>query len=511
MKIKMTWRLWLLVFSLVLAIFAITGIPPKFIISGALVTSVDQNSTAFITGIRQGDIITKVDGSKVISAQELNDVLTKKYTKNSSVAIKTTFTIGDQELVYFGDHFPEISVANVPKTNVKFGLDLSGGARALIQAKNKSLSNSEVADLVSVIENRFNVYGLSDIKVSPVSDLSGNNFVLIEIAGATPKDLRDLISKQGKFEAKIGNETVFIGGNKDVASVCRNDATCAGIETCRQTEGGYFCNFRFSVYLSEGAATRQAEITKNIPVNVSLQGSYLTKPLDLYVDEKPISSLLISEGLRGRVTTQIQISGSGSGVTQEDAFNAAEEEMHKLQTILITGSLPYQLEVVKLDTISPALGNQFLWYIFLAGLAALVSVYVVIGIRYRTLKSSAAVLLTSITEITLTFGIAAFIGWNLDLASLAGIIAAIGTGVDDQIVILDESRSGKNLSVKERIKRAFSIIFGAYFTALVSLLPLLWAGAGLLKGFAITSIIGISVGVLIARPAFADIIKQFEE
>jgi len=43
------------------------------------------------------------------------------------------------------------------------------------------------------------------------------------------------------------------------------------------------------------------------------------------------------------------------------------------------------------------------------------------------------------------------------------------------------------------------------------LLPLIWAGAGLLRGFAITTIIGISVGVFITRPAFSDVVKSVEE
>ena len=99
------------------------------------------------------------------------------------------------------------------------------------------------------------------------------------------------------------------------------------------------------------------------------------------------------------------------------------------------------------------------------------------------------------------------IRWNVDLPSIAGILATIGTGVDQQIVILDEARTGRHTSIKQRMKRAFAIILGAYFTALVALLPLLWAGAGLLKGFAVTTIIGITIGVLITRPAFAAIIE----
>jgi len=101
-------------------------------------------------------------------------------------------------------------VSKIPKTQLKFGLDLAGGSRALIQAKDKDLSNQEIQDLINVIDNRLNVYGISDISIRTVSDLAGKNYILIEIAGATPRDLEELISKQGKFEAKIANETVLL-------------------------------------------------------------------------------------------------------------------------------------------------------------------------------------------------------------------------------------------------------------------------------------------------------------
>ena len=117
-------------------------------------------------------------------------------------------------------------------------------------------------------------------------------------------------------------------------------------------------------------------------------------------------------------------------------------------------------------------------------------------------------MLTSLCEVLIILGISALFKRNLDLPAIAGIIAAIGTGVDSQIIILDESRLTKILSIKERIKRALFIILGTYITTLFALLPLLWAGAGLLKGFAVTTIIGISAGVFITRPAFAEIVKK---
>jgi preprotein translocase subunit SecD len=185
--------------------------------------------------------------------------------------------------------------------------------------------------------------------------------------------------------------------------------------------------------------------------------------------------------------------------------------MNRLKAVLRTGGLPYQLEIVKLDTISPTLGNDFVRFILIAGIAALLAASIVVLVRYKSVKSSIAVILFSFSEIVVILGIASLIKWNLDLASIAGILATIGTGFDDQIVILDESKNKNVLSLKQRLKRAFTIIMGAYFTALVSLLPLIWAGAGLLKGFAITTIIGISVGVFITRPAFSEAVKRFSE
>jgi len=508
---KLGFRIWFLIILVFLSLVSIfiTSSGIAFFQKGVLITSVTQNSSAFENGFRQGQIIISIDSNSIDSIEDYANYISENFPITE--AKKIIITTKHLEIVYFSDEIPDITVSEIPKTSLKAGLDLSGGARALITAKDYDLTNKDLDNLIEITRNRLNVYGLSEVKVSPVSDLSGNNFMLIEIAGVTPKDLEEIIESQGKFEAKVGNETVFVGGDKDIASVCRNDATCAGIEICQQdNSGNYFCNFKFTIYLSEAAAKRHADITSNLEVNAS-NPEYLSQPLELYLDDNLVDSLLISEGLKGQVTTQISISGSGAGTTEEEAYDAAEESMKELQTILITGSLPYQLEIVKIDTISPTLGKDFIRFILLAGLATLIAASIVIFVRYRNIKSSLTVIFFSFSEIVIILGIASLIEWNLDLASIAGILATIGTGFDDQIVILDESRNKNVLSIKQRLKRAFAIIMGAYFTALVSLLPLIWAGAGLLKGFAITTIIGISVGVFITRPAFSEVVKRIEK
>ncbi len=507
MKLNFTWKIWLLVIVVALSFISIF-VTPNFLGEGVLITSVESNSTAFEQGLRQGQVITEIDGQKITNIEDFSNIIQRKFNTNESV--KTIFKTENAEYILYSQTPPKIIVSEIPKTNVKTGLDLSGGSKALVQAKDKKLSLDEVNDLVAITNNRFNVYGITDMNIRHVSDLTGNHYMSIEIAGATPQDLKKLISEQGKFEAKIGNETVFIGGEKDITSVVRSGQG-SGIYSCDQAQQGYFCNFRFTIYLSEEAAKRHAEVTDKLEVNSTPQGNYLSEKLDLYLDDKLVNSLQISEGLKGRVVTQIQVSGSGSGETKDDAIKNAEEEMKQLQTVLITGSLPFKLEIVKLDTISPTLGKEFSKSIFLAGFAALFAVSIIIFIRYRKFKSSIALLITSISEIIIILGVASLIRWDLDLPSIAGILAAIGTGIDSQIIILDEAKQSRFLSIKQRMKRAFSIILGTYFTALVALIPLYWAVAGLFKGFAITTIIGITAGVLITRPAFTDMVKKIEE
>ncbi|MBN1645912.1 protein translocase subunit SecD, partial [Candidatus Woesearchaeota archaeon] len=215
---------------------------------------------------------------------------------------------------------------------------------------------------------------------------------------------------------------------------------------------------------------------------------------------------------RGKPTTGIQISGSGTGPSEQAAVTTALQNMKNLQSILQTGSLPVKLNIVKTDAISPILGAAFIQNAMYVGLFAILAVVLVVFIRYRKLAISIPMIITMLSEALIIFGFAAIIGWNIDLAAIAGVIIAIGTGVDHQIVIVDETLRGEagiTMSWKDKLKRAFFIIMAAYFTTVVAMIPLWFAGAGLLKGFAITTVIGASIGVFITRPAFAAMAEMF--
>ena len=509
---KITLRTWILIIVLIFAFISIANF--SAFQPGVLVKSVERNSTAFNEGLRPGMIINSVNSEQI---KNLNDYtitihgLFLNEPGNASEKIRLDITTNKGEFIFYTKNAPEIVVSDILMTKIKTGMDLQGGSRALVKPE-KPLDTNEMNDLIAVTSNRLNAFGISDVTVRPVTDLSGNNFMMVEVAGASPTDLQDLVSKQGKFEAKIGNETVFIGGERDISDVCRTNAECSRIEACYPSQdGGEYCRFSFVVYLSETAAKRHADITSKLGINTTESGRYLDKKLDLYLDDNLVDSLLISENLKGQVTTQIQVQGSGSGKTREEAVNDAKENMHKLQTLLITGSLPYKLEIVKLDTISPVLGKEFTKNIMFLAAIVFAIVSVILFVKYRKVKITLAVILTMFSEAFITLGIAALIRWNLDAPSIAGIIAGMGTGVNDQILMIDESVSNTQIGLKERIKRAFFIIIGAFFTIVAAMLPLFWAGAGMLRGFALTTIIGVSVGILVTRPAFADILKKIQE
>jgi len=521
-------RIIILIIFLVLSIILIG----PSISEGVAIRSVDKNSSAAqalphaITSPDPSlkpmnrEVIQSVNGVPVKTIEEYYAQI-NTLTENQTITIKTskanyflTTKIGNAtEAQDIG-----INVYPRPSNNIQKGLDLEGGTRVLLQPQEEA-SQDDLELTVANIKQRLNVFGLSDITVRITNDLFGNNYISVEIPGVNEQEVKQLLAQQGKFEAKIGNETVFKGGNKDILYVCRT-VECSGITpgSCGVTSAGeYSCGFRFSISLSQEAAQRQANVTKDLAVVPSGYGqSYLSENLTLHLDDEKVDELRIGADLKGNPVTDISISGSGAGANQKEATSVALQSMKQLQTILVTGSLPVKLEIVKTDTISPALGEGFIQNAVLVGLLSVLIVIIIVSVRYREWKISIPMSITMLSEVILVLGFAALIGWRMDMAAIAAIIIAIGSGVDDQIVIADETLGKKKKDVeddswKQKLARAFFIVMASYFTLVVAMVPLWFAGAGLLKGFALTTIAGVTIGVFVTRPAYAAILEILAE
>ncbi|MCK4670448.1 MAG: preprotein translocase subunit SecD [Nanoarchaeota archaeon] len=497
-------RVLILLFFLLCAIFAIW---PMLGREGVAIQSVVKDSSAYEAGIQVDpttrptarEIITYLDNTQI---KNLDDYYAYIDTigANRTVRVETNQNVYHLTTLESGDL--GIAVINAPKSNLRKGLDLTGGTRVFLQPE-EEVEDYVLENVVDSLKLRLNTFGLSDIVVKKVT--MPDQYIIVEIAGATQEEVKDLISQQGKFEAKIANETVFVGG-EDIVFVGVG-AQDAYVKECGPTGGGSFsCGFEFRITVTQEAAERFADATAKLDID----GDHLSEPIRLFLDDEEISNLSIASSLKGRAITTPSINGGSSGRDQREAYENAQAEMNHLQTILETGTLPIKLEIVESLTLSPFLGSEFTKNAIFVGFLAILTVAIVVFIRFRRFAISIPMFITMISEVVLLLGLASLTSWQLDLAAIAGIIVAAGTGVDDQIVITDEVLRGESKASygwKQKLKRAFFIIMAAYFTTIVATIPLFWAGAGILKGFAFITIAGVTFGVFITRPAFANIIE----
>ena len=526
MKIKKLFTDFRIILWLIVIVMAIVAINPKFSNRGIVITSINASSPLNDV-LMPGDEIYKINDDLASTS-----LLERRYS--GEVRLKTS-----KGVLFYQLNNSTLGITGVQaeRSNLHFGLDIRGGIRAIIEPENAT--EEMVQSIITTMQTRINVYGLKESLFRPIWS-EGKAYIQIEIAGGTKEELMKLLEHQGKFEAyiplKIKDGKIEFNNKKIDVSVDINKTFEADGITFRRvndsyvealvytgkdiqmvyldpqhswfrpTENGY--SWGFQVLISNDGAERFKKITMNIPVRTGIgTEKYLEEPIKLYLDGKLTEKLSIGAGLKGQLYTTPAITGGAK------TKNEGMEEKRRLQSILRSGSLPTKIKVVQMDEISPRLGARFLSSAMFAGLAAILTVSLIVFIRYRKPRMVIPMILVSLSEVVIILGASVLIGWTIDLAAIAGVVAAVGTGVDSQIMILDESIMGKKQewSLKERLKRAFFMIFGAAGTTIGAMFPLLVLGFGMLRGFAITTMIGVLTGVLITRPAFGRIVEYLLE
>lgn len=378
-----------------------------------------------------------------------------------------------------------VSIASIGIFGLQEGLDLDGGS--MIQLHLEEPVDQETMNTVTaVLDKRLNAFGISDVQVRQ----SGDQDVIVEIAGVQPEEVERIISTPGKFEAKINNKTALTGS--DISTVSAAEVT------------GNRWKVPFSVSLE--ASNKFAEVAKG----------QAGAEVQMFLDDKLISSPQLDAGLANGVgTTDIEVSGG------EASREEAQKQANEIHTVLESGALPVKLKISGVNSVSAELGSQFETGSLIAGFLALLAIVAIISFKYRSPSLVIPIIFTSLSELVLILGFASIIHWNLDLAAIAGMIATIGTGVDDQIVMTDEvlarrDRSDRKNIVKTRIKDAFFIVYASAGTLIAAMLPLAYigfargaTGIGMLTGFAVTTVVGVLIGIFITRPVFADYMETF--
>ncbi len=258
------------------------------------------------------------------------------------------------------------------------------------------------------------------------------------------------------------------------------------------------------VYVS--AANMTPQLIQN-SANLT-QGSFLA---DSWPAVGLLSAPALSPGVTGgSISEGYTISGSSpSTLPLAGQIAYAKNESSIIASILSGGALPVHVIVGVPITTPPTLGRHFEVISVVALLLAIVAVGITIVIRYKRFFLIAPIILTTLAELFIIVSIIGLVG-TIDLSAVAGMIAVIGTGVDAQIIITDETLlSPGGSSVKTKLGHAFNVVWWDAILLVIAMLPLLFSSSLVdVIGFAESTILGALLGALITRPAYGAIISR---
>jgi len=382
----------------------------------------------------------------------------------------------------------------VPQDQLEAIFEANGGN---ITSYSPGVSKNTADDVKLILENKINSLGTKDAKVNTL--IGFNNvarYIRVELAGVDMKQAQDIVGKQGKFEIRIvttNNQSEHVLFGNDITSVQTPS---------QEPPGSDKWGVSFTLSPAGAQAFRNAAISYGATTDPS--NHYLM----MLLDNKTVYSAPLSTDLANQVQTQpitqlYASTGSGTYGTQQ----ATDLEIH-----LRAGALPVDVGIAATGGQSAPMGERYKAMALLAGIFALITVGLVIYYRYREPSIVLPMVCVNASEVLILLGFIALIRFQMDLPTIAGLIAVMGTGIDQLVVITDEIlHEGKvpspNLYLK-RLARALGIIVTAAATVLIAMFPLAVMDLSTLKGFAIITILGVLVGVIVTRPAYGKIIME---
>ncbi|MCD4822825.1 MAG: preprotein translocase subunit SecD [Methanococcoides sp.] len=436
-----------------------------------------------LLGLGQSDISYSDDASSIVLSTNKQTLIMQYLSRALNTEVVPLF-VGDgvEYEIRTAISLEELQTLMVPVGgNVLAGSDGDVIFREGVRTETRDMTRD-------ILSEKLNSLGLKDIPVRTV----GEEYILIDFAGTDLTTAKEIVEKPGKFEIRMqttGNESVHVLYGDSIEKV--------GIVT--QMDGSWNTPFTLD---EEGAFALQ---------KIAIETGAIADPnshlLYMYLDDREVYGAPLSYSAASALNEHPIYSWQASTGIDEDGKTQAEQ----LQIHLRAGALPVNVVLMGSGQVDAALGDQFKRQVAIAGLFALLAVAVVVFRRYRKKEILLPMVGTSLCEVIIILGFAGAVNWQLDLPAIAGIIAAIGTGIDHLVIITDEVLyEGKLPSTKvymERISKAFAIIFAAAATTTIAMSPLVVMGFGALRGFAITTIIGVLIGVLIARPVYGKVIK----
>jgi preprotein translocase subunit SecD len=368
-------------------------------------------------------------------------------------------------------------------------------------------------EIVRTLSDKISRAGLAGGRVQQVTATNGKHFIQIEMPNANQSEMQDLVTKRGKVTL-VAHYPTDNGTQANTTLFTQQGMTNIG--AAQQSEVDQ--SWGVSVSLTDDAANKFVRVM-NQKGFTSSQGISACRYPSQSADKAGYCLYTVTDGrvVYGASMGKSLAPSVRSGDFKNDptfritTTNASEAR--RLQINLQAGALPAALDTQAGSTtyLQPSLASQFKFDSLLAGIAAVLAVSGVVFLRYGKREVALPMILTALSEVFILLGFAAAVSLPLDLSHIAGFIAVIGTGVDDLIIIADEVMSEGNVSssrvFQSRFRKAFWVIGAAAATTIIAMSPLAVLGLGDLQGFAIITILGVLIGVLVTRPAYGDILR----
>jgi preprotein translocase subunit SecD len=374
----------------------------------------------------------------------------------------------------------------------KLGLDLRGGIRLVyevVPVAGKVPTASDLNVIREIITNRVNATGTTEATVV----IQGNDQLVVEVPDVSnPKQVEDLVGTTGRLDFIPLGQTPASQGQALPASY--TNTPCANIDAtnCVLFSGDAVSSASIG---ANQTGQRTVDFTLNdkgrqlfADYTAAHTGDYFAVVLDGDVITAPVVNSSIPNG-------QVEISQNGIG-----GFPLAQAQ--NLVNILQYGALPYPLNELANETVSPTLGEAFLKQSLVAGLIAVVLVMFFMIVHYRLpgVVASGALLYYTLAVVALF----RWIPVTLTLAGIAGFVLSVGMAVDANILIFErtkeELRIGKSLTaaVEAGFNRAWPSILDSNISSLITASILFMFGTSTIKGFGLVLILGVATSMFTA-------------
>lgn len=346
--------------------------------------------------------------------------------------------------------------------DIRFGVDIKGGVNVtFVPSDGYDATDDQLEAAQLVIENRLVALNVTDYELYVDNN---SDILILEFpwqSGETEFDPEAAIEEIGTTAYLTFREGSSADGEL-VLDGSMVESAAAQYGPVNGSSSEYYVALKFT---DEGAKAFGDATTRLYQTGGTIS---------IWLDDENVSTASVNAAITDG--SAIITSSASSPFTQEDVVKMARQ--------INSGSLPFALTVDSYSTISPSLGENSLSAMVLAGVIAFALIMVLMTALYRLPGFLACIALAGQVAATLAFVsgyFPVFGSFTLTLPGIAGIILAIGMGVDANVItaerIKEELRSGKSLdgALKSGFARGLTPIIDGNVTIVIVAIVLMGA------------------------------------